>query len=87
MEPNWTVAPGDYLQEWIEDNALEVGEVAERLGLHCVFVLTYLLEARIPVTPALAVRLEQLTGVAAGVWLRYEESYREGLRAGKVRSV
>ena len=36
MGTNFAVAPGEYLQEWIDDNGMSVGEFAVELGVTAV---------------------------------------------------
>ena len=32
MEPNYAVAPGEYLQEWLEDSGTTQQQAADQLG-------------------------------------------------------
>jgi plasmid maintenance system antidote protein VapI len=74
-ETNYAVAPGEFLQEWVDENALPLEEVARRMGCsHSVVV--EIITGRAPVTDGTARKLECLTGIPARVWLRYESAYQ-----------
>ncbi|HEX9227953.1 MAG TPA: hypothetical protein VF885_15220 [Arthrobacter sp.] len=76
--PGLPVAPGEYLQEWMEDNDSPMDLVAEILG--CTHAkIGDIINGRVPVTPDLANRLEQIVGIPARSWLRYEARYRADL--------
>lgn len=75
---NYAVAPGAYLEEWIEDEGTTQGAVADLLGCSRKQV-NEIVNGRAPVTPETAVRLARLTGIPADAWLRYEALYRADL--------
>lgn len=79
-DTDYAVAPGEYLAEWIEDHPnLDHDIVAERLQTSWL-VIDRLIEGRLELDPALAIRLEGLTGISTAAWLRYEQQYRDDLR-------
>lgn len=74
----YAVAPGEYLQEWIEDHALTRQEVADRLGVDCA-QLDEITSGRVILTAEIATSLELVVGIPARTWLRYEARYRADL--------
>ncbi|WP_022878727.1 HigA family addiction module antitoxin [Microbacterium sp. B19] len=75
---NYAVAPGEYLEEWIEDEGLSQQRVAELLGSSRKHV-NEIVNGRAPITPDTAVRLERVVGIPATSWLTYEAMYRSDL--------
>ncbi|MGW8483548.1 HigA family addiction module antitoxin [Microbacterium sp. NPDC055903] len=75
---NYAVAPGEYLEEWIEDNGLSQQRVAELLGSSRKQV-NEIVNGRAPITSDTAMRLERVVGIPAKTWLRYEALYRADL--------
>jgi addiction module HigA family antidote len=74
----YAVAPGEYLEEWIEGRGLSLQHAAGLLGCspgHAGEIIA----GRAPVTGDTAARLEQVTGIPAATWLRYETAYRADL--------
>ena len=72
---NYAVAPGAYLEEWIDENDLSQQRVADMLGCSRKQV-NEILNARAPITPDTAMRLERVVGIPADAWLRYEALYK-----------
>lgn len=75
---DYAVAPGEYLEEWIEDQGLSQQQVAERLGVSRKHV-NEIVNGHAPITHDTALRLERVVGIPAGAWLRYEAAYRADL--------
>jgi HTH-type transcriptional regulator/antitoxin HigA len=75
---NYAVAPGEYLEEWIEDQGLSQQRVAELMGCSRKQV-NEIVHGRAPVTSDTAIRLERVVGIPADSWLRYEAAYRADL--------
>lgn len=75
---NYAVAPGEYLEEWIDDQGLSQQRVADMLGCSRKQV-NEIVHGRAPVTPDTARRLERVVGIPADAWLRYEAAYRADL--------
>jgi plasmid maintenance system antidote protein VapI len=84
-EPNWTIAPGETLREWMSEHGLDIPVLAaaagkvtrDDAGLLIADVL-----ARKPLTEAHAAALERCTGISARMWSALESNYRVGLAAG-----
>ena len=75
---NYAVAPGEYLQEWIDERGLSQQHVADRMGCSREQV-TEIIDGRAAVTNDMAIRLERVVGIPADAWLRYEAAYRADL--------
>ncbi|MEW9870793.1 HigA family addiction module antitoxin [Arthrobacter sp. HS15c] len=75
---NYAVAPGEYLEEWIEEQGLSQQRVAELLGCSRKQV-NEIVNGRAPITNETAIRLERVAGIPADAWLRYEAMYRADL--------
>lgn len=85
FNPDWCIAPGEILREWIEENHLSTRVLAvacamDRDRLEKIIVGTRKL------SQIDACKLWQGTGISARIWLRLEEAYRAGLAAGKTDS-
>lgn len=78
MEANYAVAPGMYLQEWIENEFLTQQELADRLGLSRKTV-NGIIKGTQPVTQETAIKLERVTSIPRDAWLRFEAKYRGDL--------
>ena len=77
-ETNYAVAPGEYLEEWIDDRGFSQQHVADLLGCSRKQV-NEIVNGRAPVTSDTAIRLERVVGIPADTWLRYEAAYRADL--------
>ena len=75
---DYAVAPGEYLEEWIEDQGFSQQRVAELVGSSRKQV-NEIVNGRAPITSDMAMRLERVVGIPARVWLRYEAMYRADL--------
>lgn len=75
---NYAVAPGEYLEEWIDDHGLSQQRVAELLGSSRKQV-NEIVNGHAPITSETAMRLERVTGIPAKTWSRYEALYRADL--------
>jgi addiction module HigA family antidote len=78
MTTNYAVAPGEFLDEWLQDQAMTQGQAAERLGCSRKQV-NELIHGRAPISGETASRLARLTGIPVDAWLRYEALYRADL--------
>lgn len=75
---NYAVAPGEYLEEWIDDNGMSQQKVAVLLGCSRKQV-NEIVNGRAPITNETALRLERVAGIPAETWLKYEALYRADL--------
>ena len=78
MTTNYAVAPGEYLEEWIDDQGFSQQQTAELLGVSRKHV-NEIVNGRASVTPETARRLERVSRIPADAWLRYEAAYRADL--------
>lgn len=78
MAAHYAVAPGMYLQEWLDDEGMTQTEAAERLGLSRKTV-NGIVRGKEPVTEETAIKLGRLTGIPASAWTRYEAKFRTDL--------
>ena len=72
---NLAIPPGELLQEEIDSRGISADALAEGLGMTAEGVAEIFCGER-PVTPKIALALEQFLGVAASLWLNMEASYR-----------
>lgn len=77
-QTNYAVAPGEFLAEWLDDNAMTQQQAADRLGMSRKNV-NEIVNGRAPVTPDTGLRLERLTGIPADSWARFEAMFRADL--------
>lgn len=75
---DYAVAPGEYLEEWIDGQGLSQQRVAELLGSSRKQV-NEIVNGRAPITSETAMRLERVVGIPARTWLKYEALYRADL--------
>jgi HTH-type transcriptional regulator / antitoxin HigA len=84
FDPDWVIAPGETLKEWMEDNRIPS---ASTMGVMCGRMPTELVEGilagRTKITEPIAQGLQLGTGIPARLWLNLEGLYRKGLAAGK----
>jgi HTH-type transcriptional regulator/antitoxin HigA len=73
---DFAVPVGDYIQEWIDDHDTNQGELADRMGVVRKH-LNRLINGHVALTPDVALKLEQATGVPASYWNKMEAGYRE----------
>lgn len=81
---DWTVAPGETLREWREE---------QRLSAETAAILCWMEDERYerieageePITVRDAVTLAIGTGISANLWLMLERAYRDDLAAGRSR--
>ena len=76
--PDYVVPPGDFIKEWMEEKGVSAAELARRLGVSSKHV-SELLRGRAPLSYAVALNLENVTGVPARIWNLHEVGYREAI--------
>lgn len=72
---NYAVAPGAYLEEWIDEQGLSQQQVADMIGSSRKQI-NEIVNGRAPITSETAMRLQRVVGIPADAWLRYEAAYR-----------
>ena len=75
-EPDYSVPPGETLRETIESLGLTQAELATRAGLSTKHV-NQIIKGAAAISPDVARRLENATGVPARIWNSLESNYRE----------
>ncbi len=71
-------APGDTIQETIDEIGMSQAELAERLG-RSVPKLNELIKGKAPITKETATKLEYVLGISASFWLNLERQYQDEL--------
>lgn len=71
---DYVVAPGEYIKEWLEDEARSQASLARDLGVSAKHVSKLINGAVL--TPELALKLELVTGIAAKNWTALESKFR-----------
>jgi HTH-type transcriptional regulator/antitoxin HigA len=74
--PVYVVAPGEILEEWLEEHGMTQRELALRLGVSPKFA-NQLVKGVATLSQETAVKLELVTGIPAYVWNRLEGAFRE----------
>jgi HTH-type transcriptional regulator/antitoxin HigA len=75
FEPDYAVAPGDFLEAVLRRLDLSQSELADRTGLSTKYI-NQLVNKKATLSPETAVRLETVTGVAVEIWARLEAEFR-----------
>ena len=81
-EPDYTVPPGWVLEDYLEARKVSPTELAAHCGIS-VEQVQLILCGEAPVDSSLAEHLEKIFDLKASIWLRMEDSYRQGLKEGK----
>lgn len=82
FEPDWVVAPGETLQEWIDEHRWSLQKTA--LACHMsIGEVERILDGDRRITSLVAAKLYDATGIPAGMWLGLERNFRRGLAQGK----
>jgi HTH-type transcriptional regulator/antitoxin HigA len=84
FDPDWTIAPGETLREWIEENGLTVRSTAVACGRMDAKRVQSIIDGRTRISRDDAARLQAGTGIPATLWMNLERRYREDLRRGKI---
>jgi HTH-type transcriptional regulator/antitoxin HigA len=75
---DWAVAPGEILQEALEDRGMSQSELARRMG-RPIKTINEIVNGKAAITPDTALQLELTLGVSATFWNNLEATYREHL--------
>ena len=73
--PDYAVSPGDFLEEWMEEEWVTVEELASRLNASEDY-LSWFLEGEVSLTHSMSESLERVTGVPSQIWCQYEANFR-----------
>lgn len=83
FEPDYTVRPGEILEETLDARGIKKTEFAKRCMLSDK-TISQIIGGKAPITPDTAIRFERILGVSAAVWNNLESNYR--LHVAKVSS-
>jgi HTH-type transcriptional regulator / antitoxin HigA len=74
-EPDYSVHPGEYLEEILESREMKKREFAERVGLSAKAV-SQILHGKALYSPEVALRFERVLGISASIWSGMAERYQ-----------
>jgi HTH-type transcriptional regulator/antitoxin HigA len=77
FNPDWVSAPGDTIQDLLNERGMSKVELSELAGIPLALV-DELLVGTAPITAAVAESLERVFGASAQFWLNREKHYRQG---------
>lgn len=83
FDPDWTIAPGEILKEWMEERNLTPRVMVTVLARMPVARIEGIIAGTQKITKTDAEALEYGTAIPASLWLKMEDVYRRGLKAGK----
>ena len=75
FDPDWTVSPGEILEEWREEKGLSYEAAAQLCGLS-LHVFRGVLDGETAITGAIASQLGRGTDISAHLWLGLEAIHR-----------
>lgn len=84
-QPDWSVPPGDVLQEALEERSMTQAELARRMG-RPLKTINEIVKAKAAVTPDTAIQLERALGISAQFWNGLETNYRAQIARSKAIS-
>lgn len=74
-EPDYTVHPGEILEETLEARGISKSDFSEKTDLSKKHV-SLILNGKAPVTPESAIKFEHILGVKASIWLNLNTNYQ-----------
>jgi HTH-type transcriptional regulator / antitoxin HigA len=74
--PDYLVAPGEVIEEYLEDLGMTRAELADRTGLTGK-TIDEIIQAKSPITPDTALKLEPILGRPAHFWNNLERQYQD----------
>ncbi|GHV41550.1 XRE family transcriptional regulator [Spirochaetia bacterium] len=74
--PDYAVAPGEVLNDYLEDLGMTQAELADRTGL-AKKTINEIIKAKSPITPETALKLERALGRPAHFWSNLERNYQD----------
>ncbi|WP_032368555.1 hypothetical protein [Rhodococcoides fascians] len=77
-ETNYAVAPGEYIEEWLEDNNRDASWLAKRINASVEFMLC-LIAGEEELDVATAFSIANATGIEGRIWMNHERQYRADL--------
>lgn len=83
--PDYAVPTGEFISEWLDENAMSQAELARRLGVSRKHV-SKLIDGSAPLSHEVGHDLALVTGIAARIWMNQEALYREDLERIRAES-
>lgn len=77
-DPNYAVAPGEFLKEWLKEKGMSRREAAIEL-MYSKEHVNRIIDGKVAVGEPTARRLELLTGIPKNAWIRHELGYKDDL--------
>ncbi len=74
FEPDYTVSPGEVLEETLEARGIKKGDFASRCDLSSK-TISLIISGKAPVTPETAIMFERVLGVSSLIWLGLESEF------------
>lgn len=74
-QPDYSVHPGEYLEEVIESRKMKKREVADRLNIS-VKTLSQIINKKAYITPEMAIQFEHVLNISANIWNNMSSDYR-----------
>lgn len=74
-EPNEVTTPGETLADLLQEHSMTPAELAARLACPPK-TIDEVIQGRTPITPEMALQLEQVFATPAAYWLRHEAAYQ-----------
>lgn len=81
-EPDYVVAPGQVLEDYMNGRYISRNELARRTGMS-LELIENLLSGQAILDSDIAGKFEKVFDLKATVWLRMEDCYRQGLKERK----
>lgn len=83
FDRDWTIAPGETLRDWCDENNLPHRAAAIACGRMPIEMFEAIITGKRRITKVIAEALEYGTGIPASLWLNLERGYRADLKAGR----
>ncbi|AYG03611.1 ImmA/IrrE family metallo-endopeptidase [Gryllotalpicola protaetiae] len=83
--PDYAVAPGETIQEWLDENSMTQAELADRIDLSKK-TLNQIIKGIAPLSQDTALKLEAVTRIPARTWNALESQYRGDLARNDARA-
>jgi HTH-type transcriptional regulator/antitoxin HigA len=77
-EPDFVTAPGEFLEEKLQEIGMTQAELAERIG-RTKKTVNEIVKGKAPLLPETAVQLERVLGIPARFWAHAEANFRQYL--------
>ena len=73
-QPDYTIHPGEILEETLEARGIKKTALAERCGI-TLKTVSQIINGKAPISPSIAIRLERAIGVSASLWSNLNTDY------------